>query len=40
MGVVSNAMTLANVPSFWQYVVRGAILLLAVLVDRWQAAER
>jgi len=40
MGVVENAMSLANVPSFWQYVVRGGILLLAVVVDRWQQGER
>jgi len=36
MGVVQNAMTLQNVDSFWQYVVRGAILLAAVLFDRFR----
>jgi L-arabinose transport system permease protein len=40
MGVVENAMSLANVPSFWQYVVRGVILLVAVVVDRWQQHQR
>jgi len=34
MGIVQNAMSLLNVESFWQYGVRGAILLAAVLFDR------
>lgn len=36
MGCVQNAMSLLNVPTFYQYLVRGAILLLAVLFDRWR----
>jgi L-arabinose transport system permease protein len=34
MGTVENVMSLLNVDSFYQYVVRGTILLLAVLVDQ------
>lgn len=34
MGIVQNAMNLQNVPTFYQYVARGAILLAAVLFDR------
>jgi len=34
MGTVQNAMNLENVPTFWQYVARGAILLGAVLLDK------
>jgi L-arabinose transport system permease protein len=34
MGTVQNALNLLNVPTFYQYVVRGSILLLAVLFDR------
>ncbi len=34
MGTVQNAMSLLNVDSFWQYVARGSILLLAVCIDR------
>ncbi len=34
MGVVQNAMNLKNVDPFYQYVVSGTILLLAVLFDR------
>jgi L-arabinose transport system permease protein len=36
MGIVQNAMNLMNVPTFYQYVARGAILLAAVLFDRWK----
>ena len=34
MGTVENVMSLLNVDSFYQYVVRGTILLLAVLIDQ------
>ena len=34
MGTVQNAMNLLNIPSFWQSVVSGVILLTAVLLDR------
>jgi len=36
MGTVQNAMNLLNVPPFYQYVARGAILLGAVLFDRFK----
>lgn len=34
MGVVENAMNLLNIDSFYQYIVRGAILLAAVMLDQ------
>ncbi|MGE7137312.1 L-arabinose ABC transporter permease AraH [Luteibacter sp. NPDC031894] len=34
MGTVQNAMSLMNIDAFYQYLVRGAILLIAVLVDQ------
>ncbi len=34
MGTVQNALNLMNVPTFYQYLVRGIILLLAVLFDQ------
>jgi len=34
MGTVQNAMNLLNVPTFYQYVVSGGILLIAVMLDR------
>ena len=36
MGAMQNAMNLLNVEAFWQYVARGAILLAAVLFDRFK----
>lgn len=33
MGIAENAMNLLNIPAFYQYIVRGMILLLAVLLD-------
>ncbi|MBN9253131.1 ABC transporter permease, partial [Mesorhizobium sp.] len=34
LGCVSNGMTLMNVSEYWQYVVRGAIILGAVLLNQ------
>ncbi len=34
MGTVQNAMNLLNIPTFYQYVARGVILLAAVLFDQ------
>jgi len=36
MGTVQNSMNLLNVPAFYQYVVRGSILLAAVGFDQWK----
>ncbi|HEY3284618.1 MAG TPA: L-arabinose ABC transporter permease AraH [Armatimonadota bacterium] len=34
MGTVQNAMNLVNIPTFYQYVVRGGVLLAAVVLDQ------
>jgi ribose transport system permease protein len=34
MGVLSNGLTLLNVGYYWQLVVKGAVIVLAVLLDR------
>ncbi|MBN1518066.1 L-arabinose ABC transporter permease AraH [Candidatus Sumerlaeota bacterium] len=39
MGMVENAMNLQSVPTFWQYVVRGAILLAAVMLDKFKQSR-
>jgi L-arabinose transport system permease protein len=39
MGTVENAMNLKNVPAFYQYLIRGTILLLAVIFDQWRRAR-
>lgn len=38
LGAMRNGLTLLNVPSFWQYVATGAVVILAVLAD--QATRR
>jgi len=38
MGTVQNSMNLLNVPTFYQYIARGIILLAAVIFD--QAKKR
>ena len=40
MGSVQNAMSLMNVPTFYQYMIRGGILLLAVWFDRIRRNKR
>ena len=40
MGAVQNAMSLMNVPTFYQYLIRGGILLLAVLFDQLRRSRR
>lgn len=40
MGTVQNAMNLMNIPTFYQYVVRGAILLIAVFIDQMKQKSR
>ncbi|MCC6227663.1 MAG: L-arabinose ABC transporter permease AraH [Phycisphaerales bacterium] len=39
MGIVQNAMNLQNIQPFYQYVARGAILLGAVLFDRYRRRQ-
>jgi L-arabinose transport system permease protein len=36
MGTVQDAMSLLNIPTFYQYVVRGLILLIAVTIDQFK----
>ncbi len=40
MGSVQNAMNLLNIPTFYQYILRGFILLLAVLLDQFKRKSR
>ncbi len=39
LGVLVNGMTLINVDEYWQHVVRGVLILLAVLINRVQFYE-
>lgn len=39
LGLVQNAMSLLNIPPFYQYVARGVVLLAAVLFDQFKQAR-
>lgn len=39
LGVIINGMTMLNVSEYWQHVVRGALILAAVLLNRIQQAK-
>jgi ribose transport system permease protein len=34
IGVLNNVLVLLNVSPFWQQVVKGSVILLAVIIDR------
>ena len=36
LGIIMNGMTLLNVSEYWQHVVRGALILFAVFMNRFQ----
>lgn len=40
LGGLQNGLTLMNVPSFWQYVASGAVVILAVYADRLARPRR
>lgn len=40
MGTLQNAMSLMNVDAFYQYVVRGTVLLLAVGIDQYRVSRK
>ena len=40
IGVLNNGLNLLNVNSFWQYVVKGVVILLAVLLDYFRNKKK
>jgi ribose transport system permease protein len=40
LGIIDNGLNILNVNSFWQDAVRGAIILVAILLDRKKSATR
>ncbi|KQZ62193.1 hypothetical protein ASD54_22460 [Rhizobium sp. Root149] len=40
LGALQNGLTLMNVPSFWQYVASGCVVILAVLADQMTRPRR
>jgi ribose/xylose/arabinose/galactoside ABC-type transport system permease subunit len=35
IGILNNGMNLLNIDSYFQFIIKGAIIVLAVLLDRW-----
>lgn len=40
IGVINNAINLLNVNTFWQEVVKGLVILIAVLIDTLKYRKR
>ncbi|KPD15769.1 ribose ABC transporter permease [Burkholderia sp. R-69980] len=36
IGVMNNGLTILGLSSFWQYVAKGIVIVLAVMLDRWR----
>jgi ribose transport system permease protein len=39
IGVVNNGLTILGLSSFWQYVAKGAVIVAAVMLDRWRRSH-
>ena len=40
MGVISNGLTLMDVGYYWQLVVKGGVIIAAVLIDRLRSQSQ
>jgi ribose transport system permease protein len=36
IGVMNNGLTILGLSSFWQYVAKGIVIVLAVILDKWR----
>ena len=36
IGVMNNGLTILGLSSFWQYVAKGSVIVLAVMLDKWR----
>ncbi len=36
IGVMNYGLTILGLSSFWQYVAKGVVIVLAVLLDKWR----
>ena len=39
IGVLNNSLVLLNVSPFWQQVIKGLVILLAVIIDKMHSKE-
>jgi ABC-type xylose transport system permease subunit len=40
ISMVDSGLNMMNVPSFYQYLVKGSVLLAAVILDQWYQRRR
>ncbi|WP_245579323.1 ABC transporter permease subunit [Chitinilyticum aquatile] len=39
IGVLNNGLTILGLSSFWQYVAKGVVIVLAVMLDKWRQQQ-
>ncbi|WP_018606611.1 ABC transporter permease subunit [Uliginosibacterium gangwonense] len=39
IGVMNNGLTILGLSSFWQYVAKGAVIVIAVVLDKWRQKQ-
>ncbi|MDR3426627.1 MULTISPECIES: ABC transporter permease subunit [Silvimonas] len=39
IGVMNNGLTIVGLSSFWQYVAKGVVIVLAVMLDKWRQQQ-
>ena len=39
IGVLNNGLFLVDVSPFWQQVVKGFVILLAITIDKWHSRD-
>jgi len=39
IGVMNNGLTILGLSSFWQYVAKGVVIVLAVILDKWRQKQ-
>ena len=40
IGVINNILNLMNVSSYWQQIIKGLIIAIAVILDVWTKSAR
>jgi len=40
IGVMNNGLTILGLSSFWQYVAKGVVIVLAVMLDKWRQKQQ
>ena len=40
IGLLNNGLTILGLSSFWQYVAKGTVIVLAVMLDKWRYQQQ